>query len=486
MRYINVFVIGVMLFTVGTSLAQDEFPKKHGLPVNNYSESLTWSEFQETFLAVDSTNPLDVLLFNKIKDMPQDGYCFGMVLLAGAVYVEGGYMGLCEPLGSYAVSDSAPSSRDTLTPFWPIFKHDYHVLWGRQFAQPMVLQVVELISSGDFQNAVLTYNKVESYLSGNEIPIVLISESLAVSGTSVQLAGMHAVLPYKLEKDGTTWKMYVYDPSRPYIVNPDFYRNHQNVITINSTFGTSWSYLGPNNHTWSGFIYTFPGIRLLLPSTNPLLISNLSETVGKLIVNGGKIVAFDRTDNDAMLFPFDFFSSNSNRHFYILANASDEKYKLKVESKGEYEILVAGNGGVFNIHAQNVPKEDIIEIKGLKSGDIEVSLSPNAGNAEYAIDVHNVISPEHIQTYRVKSGVLTETQKMIVGLSQEGELLVSTSIPQEIGIAYSEYVNGKTSNLDPAHLILTPDNVFAFKPSQSNNSLVAEVKTGRFKLWAEK
>ncbi len=489
MRYIRITLVLLMFMYIKTALAQTSFPRMHGLPVDNYGEELVWSEFREAFLAVDSSNALDVKLFDMIKGYANDGFCFGMSLLAGAVYVEDGYMGLCKPLGSYAVADSTTSGNDTLTPFWPVFKHAYHVLWARQFSQPMVRQIAELISSGDFQNATGTFNKVESYLSGNEIPVVLISESLAVSGVTPSLGGMHAVLAYKTEKDGTTWKIHVYDPSRPYISNQDFYRHGQNIITINSTSSTSWSYPGPNGNVWSGFIYTVPGIRLLVPSTNPLLISNLAESVAKIVVNGCEITDVETGDEAAdktMLFPMDFFSSDSTRHFYLLTSPTDSNYKLKLKSHGSYDILIAGNGGVAEIQASGASSDELISVSGLKSGAIQVEITSSSKNAEYVIDIHKVISPKHLNTFTIRPETMTEGGSLIAGITPDGKLKLRSSLPQNITVTYEEYEDGNINKQPSAHLVLVPKDILTVAPSKDDNDhLMVQSQHGRAKLWAE-
>lgn len=489
MRYIRIMLVSLMFMSIKTAFAQSSFPRVHGLPVDNYGEELKWSEFREAFLAVDSSNSLDVTLFDMIKGYASDGFCFGMSLLAGAVYVEDGYMGLCKPLGSYAVADSVTKGNDTLTPFWPIFKHAYHVLWARQFSQPMVREIAELVSSGDFQNAVGTFNKVESYLSGNEIPVVLISESLTLSGGTPTMGGMHAVLAYKTEKDVTTWKIYVYDPSRPYISHQDFYRHGQNIITINSTSSTSWSYLGPNGNVWHGFIYTIPGIRLLVPSTNPLLISNLAESVTKIVVNGCDITdveAEGETADKTMLFPMDFFSSDSTHHFYLLNNPTDGNYRLKLKSDSSYEILIAGNGGVAKIQASGTSGDELISVSGLKSGAIQVEITSSSDNAQYVIDIHKVISPKHINTFTIKPEVMTEGGSLLAGITPDGKLKLSSSLPQNITVTYEEYEDGNLNRRPSAHLVLVPKDILTVAPSKDDNDhLMVESQHGRTKLWAE-
>ena len=487
MRYSTLLLIGLLFTGVSSATAQDEFPVRHGLPVNNYGDTLQWPEFQEALLAVDSLNPLDVSLFNMIRGYADDGYCFGMCLLAGAVYVEDGYMGLCKPVESYAVSDTTVSSgQDTLTPFWPIFKHAYHVLWARQFSQPMVRLIAEYVANGNFVDPVNTFNLVESYLAGEEIPVVLISESLSVATGVPAMGGMHAVLAYKTEKNGTTWKIHVYDPSRPYIIHPDFYRTDSNVITINSTSNT-WSYYGPAGAPiWNGFIYTIPGIRLLVPSTNPLLISNLSQTVAIIVVNGGKITGITSADTEKkpVIVPWGY-AGDGLPHFYILSNVEDGQYQVEIESDEGYQLLIAGEGKVAEIKREaNGHTVDLLTVNGLTSDKLAIDLS-NGTSGTYSMTIHDVKSYQKINSFSVAGLALNEGENIIFASAGSGTEIYA-SRPIDVTIKTIIYKSGEKRENVFSDITLLPGNVLAINVQENNDVPFLAYKPWRGKLWVRR
>jgi len=415
MKY-RIVVLGLTLWVVSV-YSQNSFPEMHGLPVRNYGMHIPWSDFEKAYIAVRHGHPLDEALFTILNNFSPNGICFGMSALAGAVYDEGGYLGICKPVSAYASSDTA-RGRDTLIEIWPTMKSAILTLWCRQFSPPVVRIVAEAVSSGYFKNPVGAARKVSYYLSSNEIPILLISEKMGTGG----FGGMHAILPYRVDDNGSQYLIRVYDPTWPYQVSPEFYDTSGNVVIVDKSSNT-WSYYWPDNKHWTGFIYVVPGRYVLLPATNPLLISEIASAVGQVIVNGGHVkVIRDRTKELELTENGPFYTKNGrtlifrwmpidgnagNGELYIVTGGYGHELEIEFDpADSNSELNIAYMGKLVKVSDSRTPFT--LTLNGFGKGDELLSLKPKNGEVTFNIAVHSELANGEVRSAELK-GVMSES-----------------------------------------------------------------------------
>ena len=208
-------------------------PKSDGWSFENWNDTVpfTWDLYRKTYLAINPTNdpveaPLDVAYYEIFKNCSQNGNCGGLCLLALALFKYGGYMGYCSPPNFYTGTASNGPTRADL-------KSAINIMQARQFSAAGIRNFVDVVKSGDLNNAMTVYTRVQDGLASGDYCIISLANTL-FGGDA------HTIIPYRAEMIGGVRTIHVWDPNRPYNVYPDYYDADHNKIEI--TGPTGWSY----------------------------------------------------------------------------------------------------------------------------------------------------------------------------------------------------------------------------------------------------
>ncbi|RKY99988.1 MAG: hypothetical protein DRQ10_05130 [Candidatus Hydrothermota bacterium] len=508
METIYKMLIISMVFGIFSGYSQETFPRINGLPVRNYGDSIPWEIFEEAYLGVVRGNPFDEALFSLLNDYSDDGVCFGMSALAGIVYQEHGFMGICRPLVAYSPRDTNPG-RDTLIEIWPVMKKAILVLWCRQFSPPVLRVIVEGVSQGRIKDPMATYNRVDYYLSSGEIPVIMISEILGDPDSLTELGGMHAILPYRVEDHGSTKRIYVYDPTWPYWHAPNFYNTGQNYIEVYSSSNT-WSYDWPDGKHWAGFIYTVPARFLYLPETNPLLISEIAEAVGQVVINEGHVVSIKdetsgleyRADDGSLFAKNDSVvifrwtpingESSTGSELYIIKGGYGHSFKFEIEPKGlAPKITVGYLRKLVTVKAYSPSTPITVRLDDFGRNEQLVQIEPKSDYLVCDIDMHIALVNNEVHTVRIRGMGSSLGAPIELAFDKNGYgITLASNIPQSVGLEFAKFDGNREIKVGGYEVAMLPFTKQKVQPTTWNgfgSTITVESQTFRGKeLWVSR
>ena len=481
-------LMGMLLF-INILPSQDNFPARHGLPVDNYGLEMNWDYFEEAFLGVQPRNPLDTALYKIIAGHSTGGVCFGMSSLVGVVYDEGGYMGMCSPLSMYTPNNTAPGM-DTLGAYWPQMKRAIMVLYSRQYSTEVLRIVVEAVSHHYFTDPQIAAEKADYYLSSQEIPVICISES----STPGSFGGMHAIYPYKIVKHSHEWLLYVYDPSFPYFQTKSYYDNDSNYVSINA-FIDSWHYDWPTTPVtrFEGFIYTVPARRLLLPTSNPLLLADLASLVTNFFMNKGRIVKVTDNTTGLTLGPDDLFverngtaivrwlpinGENTGGDMLIIQGGNNHNFTFTIKPAKDSLYLVSSSGNhAIELEAESGGETFSLTFNGLGSPHQMVELNSENSSVYARLTLHHVFDRDDINSFKISPIQLGQNEKFAATFDEKGEAVTLMSeYPQDVTVNFIKYSSGESELIETINSLLSDKKYTVFAPISWDRTLFSFLK----------
>ena len=296
MKHTKFILCGVLVLILTRAYADGDYARLNGWDFCNWKAGqATWEIFRRTFIGVRDDDPMDVAHWELYEPNISDkAHCFGMCLLSLAILKEEGHLGFCKPVHIY--DGDAGLSKPFSGPTNPDLADAILMMNGHQFGHKMINWMAERIMSGDFKNARVAYDDVEYYLSTGDLPIISIINKPKEG---------HAMVPYRCEEiSSSEWRIYVYDPNRPYRVYKDYYDLDSNYIEIIAiSGGYEWSFMRdegrwPGQPVWTGnslsglsFIFAYPYSEVLQPQRNPFELGAVLEDLNEVFVAGsGSIV----------------------------------------------------------------------------------------------------------------------------------------------------------------------------------------------------
>jgi len=262
---------------------------RNGWIFENWGETSTfsWDLFRRTYIGINPTQdcieaPLDCAFYEIFKNCASGGNCGGMSLLALAMFKHGGWMGFCGPANFY----SGVSQPDRTDLYQAI-----NILQARQFSASGIENFMDVVDSGNLNNAITAYNTVRSHLGSGDYCVLSIANDALGDAA-------HTVIPYATNQVGGTRYIYVWDPNSPYDdYGPSHYDAGLNRIVINSA--TNWQYVQRDGYTGTrtyngqptGWCFAVPMSKVLRKARHPLALDMVLDGLMALFVSGPGTVA---------------------------------------------------------------------------------------------------------------------------------------------------------------------------------------------------
>jgi len=449
MKRAALMCICVSVLVLNNAYAGDDYARLHGWDFDNWSAGqVTWELFKRTFIGVRDDDLMDVAHWELYDpNVTGEGHCFGMCLLSLAILKEDGHMGFCKPVYIY---DGTEGPDD------PELDTAITILHGHQFGHTMINWLTERIMSGEMTNAKVAYDDVGYYLSMDDPPIISI---IIGEGSG------HALVPYRCEEvSSSTWRIYVYDPNRPYRVTSSYYDLDSNYIEIKAAGphyewsfemdgGTVWA--GDNTGVFKTFIFCIPYSEVLQPQRNPFELGAVLEDLNEVFVGGSgcirqmcndrgerlyKSAANDPTSEleddpvlsmkNIMAFPF-VGGGNNNPDAYIIKEYADEDLKIDVESTGDrYHFFMTGRGRLIKVEARSsVTGRDIFTIHQINTDSEELTIESERGSVAMNIELLRPGPvPEETRTFRILDLRVNRAVPVSVRVAEEGDALFIKSM----------------------------------------------------------
>jgi hypothetical protein len=278
-------------------------PDRNGWIFENWGESsdFSWELFRRTYIGINPTQdcveaPLDCAFYEIFKNCAAGGNCGGMSLLALSMFKHGGWMGFCGPANFY--SGVAQPDRTDLY-------EAINILQARQFSASGIENFMDVVDSGNLNNAITAYNTVRSHLgSGDYCVLSIANDALGEEA--------HTIIPYAATQIGGTRFIYVWDPNSPYDdYGPSHYDTDLNRIVINSA--TDWEYVQRDGYTGTktykgqptGWCFAVPMSKVLRKARHPLALDMVLDGLMALFVSGPGAVSQVGDDEGRRLYKTD-------------------------------------------------------------------------------------------------------------------------------------------------------------------------------------
>ncbi len=465
---------------------QNTFIKTHTLQImNRHVDDIPWSIFEKAFIGVDSTNNLDVEFYETVRHIGSDGVCFGMCALVGGVLIENGYEGFCKPIGKY--------SRDETSPIYPRLRNVIFMLHIRQCGTDFVREMVRYLSAGGYRDPLRVAEIVEQLLEQkDDFPIVSVSK-----GT---VSGGHSILPYRVERSPGQIKIFVYDPTLPYWSNPAYYDNGMNYIDIKTSPTVDYVfkryYASGDSAVYDGWIMAFSGKAALKPSTNPFIMSNAAEIVGKFIINDGGVVQVTDTAGrrlfkqggdihnsiedfetdpskklEGVLFIPDFFGSQQRGRTekYVILKGHDTPLNFEVKSEKRLSRLKIVSGRLIADIEFNGRQRSEIRINKISKRELAIKTIEGSPNLKMRLssieDARGKVAKEFIIS-DMRPGRGTEIN---ISLKKGGEMTFKANKILRYRIKTSLWNNGRKIESRARMITVEPNRRVKIAPSDWKN-----------------
>lgn len=390
-------------------------PSRNGWIFENWGESseFSWDLFRRTYIGINPTQdcvaaPLDCAFFEIFKNCAAGGNCGGISLLALAMFKHGGWMGFCGPANFY--SGVAQPDRTDLY-------EAINILQARQFSASGIENFLDVVDSGNLNNAITAYNTVYSHLgSGDYCVLSIANDALGDEA--------HTVIPYATTQISGTRYIYVWDPNSPYDdYGPSHYDAGRNRIVIHSA--TDWEYVQRDGYsdtrTYSGqptgWCFAVPMSKVLRKARHPLALDMVLDGLMALFVSGPGAVSQVEDDEGRRLYTSDAavhtsrsaFETDSSRRLPGIArwpwyanNGGDppgELYflrgpttrrSLKITLTGQKpRLLHVGADNMIEVEASgSANSKDVIELAGVGTANQGIRVS--SSNPRRSFDINQV------------------------------------------------------------------------------------------------
>jgi hypothetical protein len=388
---------------------------------------LDWDNtYAKTFLAINPEDSADVAEFTfydtVYKTIAKNGNCFGMSLLALALFKYGGSMGFCSPASFYP---ARPSSPDLKAPEDEKLHHAINIMHGRQLGARDVQAIIDL-GIQNVNDPLFAFNKVKECLSKGDYPLLYISNDKG--------QGAHTVIPYDyVDPIGYPKLLYIWDSNHPYNKDPNHYSASSTAKILRIDGSLSWSYDSETTHYSYhpiGWIIAIPMSTVLEKSYQPFTIALIAQGLMSLVVSGSgsgvsqieddKGHRFYTTDSDihtsgneietdpdkrlrgAIRWPqFDsnLEDSSQNELYFVRRQGGDVSPLTTTIVGTDYKMTAwLGKNLIAVNSSSNVRARDIIKTQGLVSGEFLVEIT--AAEKERKITYEHLLSGDKRSEWR--------------------------------------------------------------------------------------
>ncbi|MBN2541572.1 hypothetical protein JXI42_01795 [bacterium] len=229
---------------------------------------LSMDELSDVYVDINEDSPFGSAMYSLYTSLVTGmANCSGMSLLSVIIRKEKGHMGYCSPVGFYDGNRSNPTFYIDNSPEDTLLNKTIKKMQVKLLTYEFLNFLAELILDlQEHEDPEYAYDQAEYYLSEGDYPLlIMVNETFEA----------HTIVPYccKMMSAGH-YRMYVYDPNRPYIENRyyytsgadtsiyyegcrSFYDNDSNYVTIDNSYGTyKWNFdfgssIWPGTSWWS-------------------------------------------------------------------------------------------------------------------------------------------------------------------------------------------------------------------------------------------
>lgn len=424
----------LLLFLIISILLKAQYqPEPDGWSFFNYlmtdDEDELWDLYSMAFLGVaeNKSNATydDELFFDLvIKNYGGHASCFGMSLLSLICYREGGHLGVCGPVFPYegAVVPNASGHYDG--PDIEIVRSSISIMHLRQLSLPMIDKLVDLFNDHDWSDPLFAYNNIKTSIASTDYPLLsFMPSSIAAIESMGSGAEAHTVVPYDYEDTGSSYRIYIYDPNKPYNIVPEFYDTptRTNYLEIDKSGVThEWKYPADYNGTnygWEGSTmgpWTFIATSISdakYKTTHPLSAGYLTDKIGSLIFSGdgsasqikdaegkqfysysgrNKEIEKDpaKKTNNILRWPF-FHGEGESNELYFMKEISGNDYEIDIADKGNgYQCRFLHGEDQINLVIGNARSgTDKLRISKTGTSNQEIQLSSARDLAQVSLEI---------------------------------------------------------------------------------------------------
>jgi hypothetical protein len=456
-------------------------PDRNGWIFENWGETsaFSWDLFRRTYIGINPTHdcveaPLDCAFYEIFKNCAAGGNCGGMSLLALAMFKHGGWMGFCGPANFY----SGVSQPDRADLYQAI-----NILQSRQFSASGIENFIDVVDSGNLNNAITAYNTVSSHLGSGDYCVLSIAND-AIGEDA------HTVIPYATHQVGGTRYIYVWDPNSPYDdYGPSHYDAGKNRIVINGA--TNWQYVQRDGYTTgtrtyngqpTGWCFAVPMSKVLRKARHPLALDMVLDGLIALFVSGPGTVAQVEDEEGRRLYATDaaihtsrgdleadparrlpgiarwpWYTGNGDGQpgeLYFLRGPATRR-RLKITLAGQKPRLMhVGAGSLIELEASGTANSKaVIELAGVGTANQGIRLS--ASDPRRSFDINQVHKAGGAQGWRGVKVDGLRPGKNGLDLRSTGYLraleIETRGASQQVKATVSRFEAGKlTSNEEPA------------------------------------
>jgi len=480
----------------------DDYAKLNGWAFDNWDQNtVDWDIFQRAFIGVSHDDPLDSTFYHDIySSYATDGQCFGMSLLSVTILKEGGHLGFCKPIFIYP-GDEGPSDS--------LLRNAIRVMHAHQFGHAMVNWLIEKMATEEYKDAKAAYEDVDYYLRMNNPPLISIIKSFGEA---------HTMVPYQCEETGSDeWRIYVYDPNRPYRACSTYYDSAKNYIEVKPV-GSEWSFEMAGGGTWSGSlgsldadgIFTIPSSLVIPPGRNPLEPGALIQDIQSLIFSsdGGSIAQitderrrrFYKTDADTHTKLSEIEDDPNLRmtnairwiHFgeaeknlpevYFIKGGSGGDLKLDIASKGRsYSCKLLKANSIVNIEASSGPSgRDRLEIHSVGTAQQELLINTNRGVTSFSVELLRALPSRKVfRTFKLKNLRINRASPVRVRLTRGTDgLIIRSEAPLEYDLEFTQKIGKKTIKSPLQRIKIAPKEWQEIRPRDWRDLKKIEVRKG--------
>lgn len=164
---------------------------------NPTTEKLSYDQYAATFADVDPDekwwrHPFNAAFYELIyKGLASDGNCYGMSLSSMAA--EKGALSWAEPIYRFPMNDQILDAVN--------LKHGYQV------GAEAIDWIAGLFLAGETHDPVGVFNRTEAAFTRGDAPLLSLTKYFGAKG--------HAIRPYRWDRSGDPWRMYVWDNNSP-------------------------------------------------------------------------------------------------------------------------------------------------------------------------------------------------------------------------------------------------------------------------------
>ncbi|MBN2356280.1 hypothetical protein JXO59_09210 [candidate division KSB1 bacterium] len=456
MRKVLLFLwIGAI--SVQMTAAADFDPKTDGWDFYNFlmttDNTVLWGIYSKSFLGIANTYAAasveDQLFFDLvISRYAGHANCFGMSNLAIICYKEGGHLSACSPVCTYE-GDLSPTHAG---PDLNMIRESIGIMHLRQLTQKMISLLIERFTDSKWDKPNEAFGQIKTEIATNGASLVSFMPASVAAAEAAMSGGQeaHTVVAYKVEESPGAWyKIYVYDPNRPYSTESAFYdgTGKINFIYVNQASATlDWHYPddyppGTNSYGWEG---SSAGPWTFIPSTSydarfkddhPLDAGYITSQLGQIFLSGdGEVtqiedetgrrfykqsasgLQFEKDPNKRMLnmIRWPFFHAGKGEKLpevYFMQNPQGKSFKIQIASKsGKYDCRLLQKGNFIKMEAGGSGAgRDTLQIAAFATEEQTLTIGSQRNLANVRVELFKRLADQTTRTFILSDVTVTKS-----------------------------------------------------------------------------